>query len=262
MKRLTFGAVLVACSGSAGRPTTPAIVLPPPSTACYAGMSIGMGQSARTIARRVVNPAGGTITEDVSRDDGGAHGAKSFHVVMQVEGDQFTMTESGNAFRGSGTLVGAPWEWTAWSSTSEIPNTGITVASDDELTATGMLATKQIKRDGKLVATTKEELQTFDCTEWDKAVAALAQPPLASGGCERACKNFAQLKYWARADAEIAALPAGDQPAARAHRGSELATQIESGLPSCVAACIESNNSTQTACIAAAVSVQDLGACE
>ncbi|CAN5797020.1 hypothetical protein BH11MYX3_BH11MYX3_42150 [soil metagenome] len=262
MKSLALAVVLAACSGSTAHSTNPAAPLPAANTTCYAGMSNGMGQSARTIARRSVNPAAGTITEDVTHDEGGAHGAKSFHVLMQVEGDHFTMTETGDAFRGSGTLVGEPWQWTAWSSTSEIPNTGITVASDDEITPIGMTATKQIKRNGQVVATTKEELKTFDCAEWDKAVAALAQPPLASGGCERACKNFAQLKYWARADVEISALPVGEQAAVRAQKRSELQTEIEAGLPACVATCIESNNSTQTACIAGAASIRDLGACE
>lgn len=261
MKSLTLAVAFAGCSGSTPRSITPAIPLPAANTACYAGMSVGMGQSARTIARRIVNPTAGTITEDVSRDDL-AHGAKSFHVVMQVDGDHFTMTETGNAFRGSGALVGEAWQWTSWSSTAEIPNTGITVDSDDEITATGMTATKQIRRERKVIATTKDELKTFNCIDWDKAVAALAQPPLASGGCERACKNFAQLKYWERADAEISALPAGDQAPAKAQKISELATRLDAGMPACVSTCIESNNATQTACIAAAASVGALRACE
>ncbi len=255
-------AALFACSGSGARTNSPAAVLPPASTTCYAGMSLGMGQSARTIARRIVDPAAGTIVEDVSHDAGAAHGAKSFHVVMVVEGDHFTMTEAGNAFRGSGTLVGDPWRWTSWSSTAEIPNAGITVDSDDELTSAGMTATKQIRRDGKVLATTKDELKTFDCAEWDKAVAALAQPPLATGGCERACRNFAHLKYWEAANIEIAALPPGDQAAARTQKTSELAKGIEEGLPKCVDACMAANNSTQMACIAAATSAAALNACE
>ncbi len=262
MKFLAIVAVAAACSGSDRHAIALVTALPPASTTCYGGMMTGMGRSARTIARRIVNPTAATITEDVTHDEGGAHGAKSFHVLMQVEGDHFTMSETGNAFRGSGTLVGAPWRWTAWSSTSEIPNTGITVDSDHELTATGMTATKQIRREGKVVATTKDELKTFDCAAWDKAVAALAQPPLASGGCERACKNFAQLTYWAKVDPEIGALPAADQAAARTQNSAQLSAQLQAGLPSCVASCIESNNATQTACIAAAATIHDLGACE
>jgi hypothetical protein len=261
MKRLALSLTLAACTHPRG-PTAPAAPLPAASTTCYAGTSTGMGQTARTIARRTVDPAAKQITEDVSHDDGGAHGAKSFHVVMAVEGDRFTMTEASNAFHGAGTLVGEPWRWTSWSSTSEIPNTGITVSSDDELTDTGMTATKRIMRDGKELATTRDVLTTFDCADWDKAVAALALPPLASGGCERACKNFAQLKYWANAEPEIAALPEADRAAARAEKAAEMSAKIDAGLEACVASCVSANNVTQTACLAQAASVADLAACE
>jgi hypothetical protein len=221
-----------------------------------------MGQTARTIARRTVDPAARQITEDVSHDDGGAQGAKSFHVVMAVDGDRFTMTEASGALHGAGTLVGEPWRWTSWRSTSEIPHTGITVTSDDELTDTGMTATKKIVRDGKELGTTRDVLASFDCAEWDNAVAALALPPLASGGCERACRNFAQLKYWASADPEIEALPEDDRAAARAEKTTEMAAKIDSGLEGCVAGCVSANNVTQTACLARATSVADLAACE
>jgi len=62
-----------------------------------------------------------------------------------VDGDQFTMVEAGGAFTGSGFLVGDPWRWTSWSSTSEIPHTGITVTSEDELTPTLKLKRKNVE---------------------------------------------------------------------------------------------------------------------
>jgi hypothetical protein len=225
-------------------------------------MSVGMGQTARTLARRTVDPAAHQITEDVRHDDGGAHGANSFHVVMTVDGDHFTMTEAGNAFRGSGTLAGEPWRWTTWSSTAEIPNTGITVSSDDELTDTGMVATKQIRREGKVLGTTKDELKAFDCATWDAAVAELAAPPINNTTCERACRNFATLRYWARADGEIAALPTADRAAARSKKTADFAPQLEAGLPACVETCIAAKNGAQTACIAKATAAADLAACE
>jgi len=261
MSRRVLALTLAACSGAAHRPAPP-VAPPAASTTCYAGRSVGMGKTARTLARRRIDPAAGQIFEDVSHDEGGAHGAKSFHVVMVVDGDHFTMTETGGAFTGSGTLVGEPWRWTSWSSTSEIPHTGITVESDDELTETGMTATKQITREGKLVATTKDELKAFDCAEWDKAVIALAAPPLDAGGCEAACRNYAQLKFWDRADAEIAALPGAEQAVARTTRTAELATQLDRGVAPCVESCVAANNATQTACLARAASVADLTACE
>jgi hypothetical protein len=258
--RIVAALALAGCSSGAPRPTPPEAPLPPASTVCYAGTSIGMGQTARTLARRTVDPAAHQIIEDVSRDDG--RGAKGFHVVMAVDGDHFTMTEAGDAFRGSGTLSGDPWRWTSWSSTSEIPNTGITVTSDYELTDTGMTAGKQIKRDGKVMGATRDELKVFDCAKWDAAVAELATPAIDKASCDRACRNFATLRYWSRADPEIAALPAADQEAARARKTATFKPMLEAGLPSCVDNCVTSNNGPQTACISKAASAGDLAACE
>jgi hypothetical protein len=262
MKLLGFAMMLAACSHGASPPTPP--VAPPPAktTTCYAGTSLGMGQTARTIARRTVDPAAKQIIEDVSHDDAGGHGVKSFHVVMAVDDDHFTITEAGNAFHGAGTLVGDPWRWTSWTSTSEFPATGLTVDSDDELTEKGMSATKRILRGGKQVATSKDELKTFDCADWDKAVAALTIPPLESGGCERACRNFAQLKFWASANPAIAALPEADRAAALEQKTADMNAKIEAGLGACVSSCVSANNVAETACMATANSVDALAACE
>ena len=43
------------------------------------------------------------------------------------------MTETFNAFTGSGTLTGEPWRWTAWTSTSQVANAAIVVESADGL---------------------------------------------------------------------------------------------------------------------------------
>ena len=241
----------LAAACSSHPPTTSPVAAPVASTACYAGYSSGMGQRARTIARRTVDPAAHQIIEDRSHDDAGAHGAKSFHVVMTVDGDHFTMTESGGAFSGTGTLVGEPWQWSAWTSVSQIPNAGITIESSDELTSAGMKATKQIKKDGKLLATTTDELQTIDCADWDSVKAALAVPILDRAACDRACRNFATLKFWDHIG-----------PDDHAPHEAELASKLEAGLPACVTQCLAANNPTQTACMGAATSVADLAACE
>jgi hypothetical protein len=242
--RLVAIALLFGCTHE--KPAVVAVPPPAASTVCYQGIAIGMGQKSRTIARRVVDPAAHQIREDVSRDDKAAHGAHSFHVVMDVDGDHFSMKEIGGAFAGSGTLTGEAWKWTAWSSTSEIPNTGITVDSDDELTAKGMKATKQIHKDGKVIATTTEELESFDCAAWDKFEAALATPLLDEAACERGCRNYATLKFWKAA---------GDR------KPEDLAAKLEAGLPSCTEQCMSANNPAQTACFAAAKTIDDLDAC-
>lgn len=125
-----------------------------------------------------------------------------------------------------------------------------------------MTATKQIKRDGKVLGTTKDELKTFDCARWDAAVAELAAPAINDASCGRACRNFATLRFWARADPAIAALPAGDHAAERTKQATLFASQVEAGLPACVEACIAANNGVQTACIAKATSIDQLASCE
>ncbi|MDX2089200.1 MAG: hypothetical protein SFX73_15195 [Kofleriaceae bacterium] len=251
---------LAACSGNAPPPVVPP-TLPAASTACYAGITTGMGKKARTIARRIVDPAAGHIVEDVSHDDGGAKGVNSFHVVMKVDGNNFTMTEAGGAFTGSGALVGEPWQWSAWSSTSQISNGGITVESEDELTDAGIMVTKRIMREGKLLATTAATLKPFDCAQWDKTLATLAAPVLDDALCERACTTFATLRYWSRIEPTISALPAKDQATARAQAEATLADKLRAGTPTCASQCMSAGDAVATACMANATTVEQLDAC-
>ena len=252
--------LLAGCPGPAAPPPV-VVALPAASTTCYAGLSNGMGQSARTIARRTVDPTARTITEDVSHDDSGPHGAKSFHVVMTVTGDHFTMTETGGAFAGDGTLAGEPWKWTAWASKAQIPKVGIEVDSDDELTETGMKATKKISQNGKVLATTVDDLKTFDCAQWDAVKAALAVPALDDAACDHACRNYATLKFWQAADAEIAALPEAARASKHAGKAAELTSKLDAGVPACVHQCVEANDAVSAHCMAEAKSVDALAAC-
>lgn len=221
-----------------------------------------MGQRSQTIARRIVNPAAKTITEDISHDRVSTRGSPSFHVVMAVDGDHFTMTETTGAFTGTGTLVGQPWQWTSWSSVSQIANTTITVESHDELTATGLRAQKQIKQDGKVIATTVDDLRAFECAQWDDAKAALLTPVLDRPSCDRACRNYATLKFWDRAEPALSALPEADRAAAHAAKATELADQLAAGIETCIGTCLASNNPRQAACWGDATSVAQLAACD
>jgi len=220
-----------------------------------------MGQRVRTVVRRTVDPAAQQIVEDVSHDDASSHGVKQFQVVMTVTGDHFTMKEAGGAFTGDGTLMGEPWRWTSWTSRSQIPNTGIEVESADELTEAGLQATKQIRQGGKVVGTTAEQLKTFDCADWDKATAELAVPALDNAACDRACRNYATLKYWSAADAEIAKLPPVARDDTRKQKSAELASKLEAGVAACVTQCLSAGNARQTACMGDAKSADQLAAC-
>jgi hypothetical protein len=261
VSRILLASVVIGCGPGASHPSAPE--MPPAATTdCYAGMSTGMGQSSHTIARRTVDPVAKTITEDVTHDNAGPHGAKSFHVVMTVDGAHFTMNETGGAFTGTGSLVGQPWQWTSWTSVSQIANTSITVESHDELTSYGMKADKQIKQDGKLIATSADELRAFECAQWDDAKTAMLAPVVDRPRCERACRQFATLKFWQHADDEIAALPPADQAAARAAKTDDFATKLAAGLETCVTSCLSANNPEQTACWGDATTVEQLARCD
>lgn len=254
--------LLVGCSG----PAAPAPVVPaaPPAkaTLCYAGLTTGLGQRARTVMRRTVDPTARQIVEDVSHGDAGSHRVTQFHVVMDVAGDQFTMKETGGAFTGTGTLTGEPWRWTSWSSTSQLVAASIEVESDGELTETGIKIANQIRKDGKVVGTTAEQLKPFDCAEWDQAAATLATPVLDRAACDRACRNFASLKYWSVADGEIASLPPAARDDARKQKSAELETKLEAGMVNCVTRCLSADNAAQTACMGDAKSLEQLAACD
>jgi hypothetical protein len=202
--------------------------------------------------RRTVDPRARQIVEDVSHGDAGAHRVTQFHVVMDVAGDRFTMKETGGAFTGTGTLTGEPWRWTSWTSTSQLAGAGagIAVESDGEFTEAGIQIADQIRKGGDVVGTTAEQLKPFDCAEWDKATATLATPVLDRAACDRACRNYASLKYWSVADGEIASLPPAARDDARKQKSAELATKLDAGMATCVTQCLSADNAAQTACMA------------
>jgi hypothetical protein len=222
-----------------------------------------MGQRARTVMRRTVDPAARQIVEDVNHGDAATHRVTQFHVVMNVDGDRFTMTEAGGAFTGTGTLTGEPWRWTAWSSTSQLAGAGkgIEVESEGEISEAGIQSSDRIRKGDSVVGTTAEQLKPFDCAEWDKATAALAMPVLDRAACDRACRNYASLKYWSVADGEIARLPAESRDDARKQKAAELATKLDAGMAGCVTQCLSADNPAQTACMGDAKSLEQLAAC-
>jgi|GEM_PF-3507161 len=269
MKYLAATAVLIGCGAGSASPVAPGPTLAPEatpviaaSTACYQGLSSGEGQHVRTLARRTVDPNAGQIIEDVVHDDPSARGVKSFHVVMTIDGARFTLSEGSGGFTGTGTLVGEPWKWTSWTSTSQLASAGLEVESHDELTARGMIAHKQIRHDGAVVATIVDELTTFDCAGWDAAKAQLAVPVLDDALCDRACRKYATLKYTAAAEAEVSALPVNARDEARRKKAAELAAKLDAGAPACIAQCRSANNAAQTACIVQAEALDQLAACD
>jgi hypothetical protein len=255
--------LVISCTpGGSPAPLGPTLVSEPvaATTACYQGESVGAGQHVRTIARRTVDPAAHQIIKDVVHDDAG--GTKSFHIVMKVDGARFTITDAADGYTGSGTLLGEPWAWRSWTTTSQLASAGLVIESRDELTATGTISHKEIKKDGAVVASVVDDLTTFDCAGWDAAKAQLAVVVLDDALCDRACRQFATVKYWAVVEPALNGLPASERDAVRRGKTAELNAKLDTGAPPCIAACRAANNAAQTACIAHAATVDQLGACE
>jgi hypothetical protein len=171
MKRFAFVLCSVAaCSHHAATKTTGTPTLPAKQVQCFVGTTERLGpdgnvaksQHARVI--RTLDPAAGTIREqvDVSEDaDFTAAKTESFDVGFTVSGQAFTMKEAHDAFSGTGTLVGQPWQWTSWTSLSTMGP--ITVESADALNGDELTATKTIKQNGSTVATTRETYRGTSC---------------------------------------------------------------------------------------------------
>ena len=141
---------LVACGSS----HTPAAPLPPtpPAATYYVGTSqafVGEQQVADSAVavERLVSRGDRTIIERVAQAGDGHRPAAEYVVTMKVKGAAFTMTEAGGAFTGDGQLSGPDWAWTAWQSTSKMPDGGV-VTSSDTVTKTGLHVEKTYQGNG------------------------------------------------------------------------------------------------------------------
>lgn len=79
--------------------------------------------------------------------------------------------------------------------------------------------------------------------------------------CEQACRNYGTLVYWQRADAEIAAAPAGERDALRKRRLGEFDSKLENGVDMCVSQCQSANNEKDMDCMIAAKTADQAKAC-
>ncbi|HEY5927397.1 MAG TPA: hypothetical protein VIV11_37190 [Kofleriaceae bacterium] len=70
--------------------------------------------------------------------------------------------------------------------------------------------------------------------------------------CDRACRNYAELVFWDKANAEIEALPPGERDAMRKEKMAELARNLSQGVDLCTSKCVSANNTTDTECLIAA----------
>lgn len=79
--------------------------------------------------------------------------------------------------------------------------------------------------------------------------------------CEKACRNYHELTFWERADAEIAAAPGEKRDELRKAKMAQLSNDLVNGIDMCSSKCMSANNDTQTDCLIAAKTAQQVKAC-
>lgn len=130
-----------------------------------------------SLVKREVKPAESTIVETVLVISSRPQEPIKEHVAtLAVDGATFTSTEQGGAFTGTGQLIGKPWEWAAWTSTSKLALTnGGSVVSRDRVTDRGLSVSKDVLGpDGVVRVKIAEDLATIDGATYELLHAKLA----------------------------------------------------------------------------------------
>jgi hypothetical protein len=70
--------------------------------------------------------------------------------------------------------------------------------------------------------------------------------------CEKAARNYAELVYWKKANAEIDALPEAERANIRSKKLSEFTNELENGIDGITSQCVSANNDEQVDCMIAA----------
>ena len=173
---LTLGAACTAMRGPGPIAAT---------TEYYEGTSTATLPTGRSVpngvilARRTVDPAAGTIVEQVVINDGRRPAAETV-IEMRVHEGSFAMRTADGSPLGEGTLDGQAWRWMVWRSTSRLPG-GMRVESLDTLRKDTLVAHKTIfGSDGAVMLTTTERLSSIDAARFAQRRAEILRPP--SGG--------------------------------------------------------------------------------
>lgn len=79
--------------------------------------------------------------------------------------------------------------------------------------------------------------------------------------CEKACRNYAELKYWDKAEKDIAAVPPEQRDELRKTKMAEFSHNLSQGIDMCTSQCVSANNDKQTNCLINAKNAKDAEAC-
>jgi len=79
--------------------------------------------------------------------------------------------------------------------------------------------------------------------------------------CDQACRNYAELVFWQKANAEIEKLPPAERDAARKQKMAELAKNLSEGIDLCTSKCVSANNKDAIDCLIKAKTADQAKAC-
>jgi hypothetical protein len=79
--------------------------------------------------------------------------------------------------------------------------------------------------------------------------------------CDQACRNYAELVFWQKANVEIEKLPPNDRDAMRKQKMAELAKNLAEGVDMCTSKCMSANNDKQANCLIKAKTADQAKAC-
>lgn len=79
--------------------------------------------------------------------------------------------------------------------------------------------------------------------------------------CEQSCRNYANLVYWKKAEADIEAVPMAERDALRKQKLQELEGYLQRGMDMCVSQCQSANNEDTMDCVIAAKKAEQAEAC-
>src|SRR4051812_28611701 len=79
--------------------------------------------------------------------------------------------------------------------------------------------------------------------------------------CEKARRNYAELVYWDKTDAEIAQAPPEKRDELRKQKLAEFTKNMELGLNTCTSKCLSANNDKDMKCMIDAKTAAQAKAC-
>ena len=148
-----------------------------PNVKCFEGTetaTIGkLEKTFRAVSRRTMDPTASEMRQETwtAKDP---EKPKTLVQKVDVKTNTFTVDDSELGVHGTGTLVGKPWAWTAY--TFKVSAKGFDIAVQGELADDTMHSTATMSKTGKPVGTVRVTATAFDCAKLDERRAALSKP--------------------------------------------------------------------------------------